>query len=61
MGRLWDAPGHAYQVLGLEWAAVGDEVFQHLVLGRIIEPTSKLDSPRVLDETGVAPPHGLAD
>jgi hypothetical protein len=31
-------------------------VFRQLVLARIIEPTSKLDSLRVLDETGVAAP-----
>jgi hypothetical protein len=31
-------------------------VFRQLVLARIVEPTSKLDSLRVLDETGVAAP-----
>jgi hypothetical protein len=31
-------------------------VFRQLVLARIIEPTSKVDSLRVLDETGVAGP-----
>jgi hypothetical protein len=31
-------------------------VFRHLVLARIIEPASKLDSLRVLGEAGVAPP-----
>jgi hypothetical protein len=56
MGHLWDALAHAYRVLGLEQAAGGDEVFRQLVLARIIEPTSKLDSLRVLEETGVAPP-----
>jgi hypothetical protein len=30
-------------------------VLRHLVLARIIEPTSKLDSLRVLDEAGVTP------
>jgi len=30
-------------------------VFRHLVLARIIEPVSKLDSLRVLDEAGVTP------
>ena len=34
-------------------AAGGDEVFRDLVLARIIEPTSKVDSLRVLAETGV--------
>jgi hypothetical protein len=32
-----------------------DEVFRDLVLARIIEPTSKQDSLRVLAETGIAP------
>jgi hypothetical protein len=33
-----------------------DEAVRALVLARIIEPTSKLDSLRVLDEAGVAAP-----
>ena len=48
MSYLWDALIRAYQVLGFERAAGGDEVFRELVLARIIEPTSKLDSLRVL-------------
>jgi hypothetical protein len=40
-------------VLGFARAAGGDEVFRQLVLGRIIEPTSKADSLRVLAEVGV--------
>jgi hypothetical protein len=52
-GHLWDGLGRAYQVLGLDRAAGGDEVFRDLVLARIIEPTSKADSLRVLAETGV--------
>jgi hypothetical protein len=55
MGHLWDALVQGYAVLGLEQAAGGDEVFRDLVLTRIIEPTSKLDSARVLDEAGVVP------
>lgn len=51
MGHLWDALEHAYRVLGFE-AAAGDPVFRGLVLARIIEPTSKLDSARVLEEVG---------
>ena len=35
-------------------AAGGDEVFQQLALARIIEPTSKQDSLRVMAETGIA-------
>ena len=55
MAHLLDALEHAYRVLGLEDAAGGDQVFRHLVLARIIEPASKLDSLRVLEEAGVAP------
>ena len=54
MGHLLDALEHAYRVLGLEDAAGGDEVFRDLVLARIIEPASKLDSLRILEEAGVA-------
>ncbi len=56
MGHLVDALERAYRVLGLEQAAGGDEVFGLLVLARIIEPVSKLDSLRVLEEAGVAAP-----
>jgi hypothetical protein len=56
MGHLWDALAHAYRVLGFEQAAGADEVFAQLVLARMIEPTSKLDSLRVLEETGVPAP-----
>jgi Transposase DDE domain len=55
MGHLWDALALAYEVIGFDEAAAGDEVFRHLVLARIIEPTSKLDSVRVLEEAGIAP------
>jgi hypothetical protein len=55
MGHLWDALSHAYDRLGFAAAAKQDEVFRQLVLARIIEPTSKLDSLRVLEEVGVAP------
>jgi len=41
-------------VLGFDRAAGGDEVFRGLVLARIIEPASKLDSLRVLEEAGAA-------
>jgi hypothetical protein len=54
MGYLVDALEHVYQVLGLEDAGGGDEVLGQLVLARIIEPVSKLDSARVLEEAGVA-------
>jgi Transposase DDE domain len=53
MGCLLDGLTRAYDVLGLGAAAGGDEVFRDLVLARIIEPASKLDSLRVLEEAGV--------
>jgi len=55
MTHLVDSLERAYRVLGFEDATGGDEVFRHLVLARIIEPSSKLDSLRVLDEAGVTP------
>ncbi len=55
MGQLVDALAHGYRVLGFDSAAGGDEVFAQLVLARIIEPTSKLDSARALEEPGVQP------
>jgi hypothetical protein len=54
MGHLVDAVERAYRALGLDDAAGGDQVFRHLVLARIIEPTSKQDSLRVLEEAGVS-------
>jgi hypothetical protein len=39
--------------LGFHDATGGDEVFRQFVLARIIEPTSKEDSVRVLEEVGV--------
>jgi hypothetical protein len=50
MGHLLDALAHGYRVLGFDGATGGDAVFRQLVLARIIEPTSKLDSGRVLEE-----------
>jgi len=55
MGQLVHALAHGCRVLGFDSAAGGDEVFAQLVLARIIEPTSKLDSARVLEEAGVEP------
>jgi hypothetical protein len=50
---LWEALYTAYRVLAFDTATGGDEVFRDLVLARIIEPTSKADSLRVLAEAGV--------
>jgi hypothetical protein len=55
MGCLLDALSRACDVLGLDRAAAGDAVFAGLVLARMIEPVSKRDSLRVLEEAGVAP------
>ncbi len=55
MGYLWDALVAAYEALGFDAATGGDTVFRDLVLARIIEPTSKLDAARVLDEAGIEP------
>jgi hypothetical protein len=52
-GFLWDALDREYRRIGLE--CINDEVFKQLVLARIIEPTSKLDTIRVL-ASGL-PPH----
>lgn len=49
---LWQVLSGAYERLGFD--VVGDESFKQLVLARIVEPTSKADSLRVLDEIGVA-------
>jgi hypothetical protein len=53
MGHLWDALVSTYEALGFPDATGGDEVFRDLVLARIVEPTSKQDSLRVLEEVGV--------
>jgi Transposase DDE domain len=53
--HLWEMLGTAYRALGLD-RACPDEVFAQLVLARVIEPTSKLDSIRVLTELGIAAP-----
>jgi hypothetical protein len=52
MGHLLDALERGYRVLGFAAATGGDEVFAQLVAARIIEPTSKLDSLRVLEDAG---------
>jgi hypothetical protein len=48
--HLWEALCIAYQVLGFDRACGQDEVFRLLTLARVVEPTSKLDSIRVLTE-----------
>lgn len=51
---LWDVLARAYSHLGFD--ALNDEAFKAMVLARIIEPTSKADTIRVLDEVGAPCP-----
>ncbi len=50
----WEALAGVYADLGLERLA--DDTFRALVLARVIEPTSKADTVRVLSEIGVVSP-----
>lgn len=50
---LWQVLRTGYDRLGFD--VIDDEAFAQLVLARIVEPTSKADSLRVLDDLGV--PH----
>ncbi len=52
---LWDVLTGADRHLGFDH--IGDEVFAQLVGARIIEPTSTLDTIRVLGDLGLAAPH----
>lgn len=49
-GLLYDVLAGVYS--SLDFDAVGDEVFRDLVIARIVEPTSLLDTDRVLAEMG---------
>ncbi|HET7327166.1 MAG TPA: IS1634 family transposase [Nocardioidaceae bacterium] len=50
---LYEALAVVYDGLGFD--VLGDETFRNLVVARIVEPTSLLDSARVLIDLGVAP------
>jgi Transposase DDE domain len=52
---LWEVLGGVYAGLGLD--RLGDDTFRALALARVIEPTSKADTVRVLAEIGVASSH----
>ncbi|WP_244192482.1 IS1634 family transposase [Dietzia lutea] len=52
---LWQTLTSTFDALGFD--AVADETFKTLVCVRLVEPTSKLDTPRVLDDIGVDAPH----
>jgi transposase len=51
---LWEVLAGAYARLGFD--VLGDIAFRAMVLARLIEPTSKADTARVLDEIGAACP-----
>lgn len=51
---LWEVLEQAYTDLGFDM--VGTDVFKKLVLARVIEPTSKVDTIRVLSELGLSSP-----
>jgi len=50
---LWNVLKEQYQELG--FTRLKDDVFQALCIARVLEPTSKLDSLRVLADLGAAP------
>ncbi|WP_297103150.1 hypothetical protein [Tessaracoccus sp.] len=52
-GYLIDAIQGVYRSLGFDTATNGDEVFEHLVMARIVHPGSKLDSIETLAEIGI--------
>jgi len=51
---LWNVLGDAYARLGFD--TVADQAFRAMVLARVIEPTSKADTVRVLDQIGAPTP-----
>ena len=51
-GWLIEVIKTAYTRLGLGEATGGDRAFEQMVAARLIEPTSKTDTPRVLSEIG---------
>jgi hypothetical protein len=51
---LFDQLASVYRCLG--FGHLNDEVFARLVVARLIEPTSKVDTIRVLREAGLTPP-----
>ena len=57
-GWLIEVLRSAYRRLGLGEAIGGDRAFEQMVAARLIEPSSKADTPRVLSEIGwPAPAH----
>lgn len=54
-GLLWETLEKEYAKLG--FSKLEDDVFRALCLARLVEPTSKIVSLRVLADLGVTPPH----
>ena len=52
-GLLWTTLQEEYKKLG--FSRLNDEIFEALCIARIVEPTSKLDSLRVMADLGVEP------
>jgi len=52
-GLLWNTLQHQYEKIGFD--RLNDEAFKALCLARIVEPTSKIDTLRVLADLGVDP------
>ena len=50
---LWEVLEVAYSRVG--FTAIKDEAFKQLVFARIVEPTTKADTPRVIQQLGVKP------
>lgn len=54
-GLLWETLRNEYQKIG--FSQIEDATFESLCLSRIVEPTSKIDSLRVLADLGVEAPY----
>jgi hypothetical protein len=52
---LWDVLSDAYRLLGFD--VLEDQAFASMVLARLVEPTSKADTVRVLADLGVGSVH----
>ncbi|XEO19649.1 IS1634 family transposase [Buchananella felis] len=52
---LWGVLEQAWYRLG--FSVVDDEAFRQLVLARLVEPASKVETIRILEELGIAAPH----
>lgn len=57
---LFDTLAGVYERLGLARAVEDDEVFRDLVIARVIEPASKLETIRILEELGLQAPSNSA-